>query len=137
MRQVNNSNIFICGIKEVTEENLKKYNIKAILTVCDKTIPIFDSSIWQIQVKMDDPQTGLAPNNPIKLAVSIFEKARSRAEKYGGNILVHCVHGNNRSALTVALALEKEGISLKEAVKLTQVKDNKPWMKDLGYIWEE
>lgn len=133
MRQVEKTNIFICGIKEVTQENLEKYNIKAIITVCDKTIPIFDSSILQIQIKMDDPQEGLAPNNPVVFAVQALEYASKFVNK--SNILVHCVHGNNRSALTVALWLVSKGCSLEKAVKLTKVKDNKNWMKEFGYVW--
>ena len=86
---------------------------------------------------MSDPLNTLAPNNPIHEAVEVFNMAKTIADNKSGNVFIHCVHGHNRSRLTVALWLVKyKQWSLKDAAKFVQVKDNKPWMKDLGFVWE-
>lgn len=128
-------NILIGAVKDVTPEFVKSNNIKAIVSVCEKDSPAI-GGVAQFKVKMSDPLTGLAPNNPMDEAVEIFNMAKNIADRKEGNIFIHCVHGHNRSRLTVALWLVKyKGMDLTSAVKFTQVKDNKPWMKDLGFIW--
>ncbi len=141
LRKVEDTNIYIGNMKEAMDEQLlREHNIKAILNVSDLSVGSNIPGIAQFWVKMSDPLTGLAPDNPLTEAVAVLSLARSFAERHGGNVLVHCVHGHNRSALTAAIWLmdyDKRHIPLKDAVRMTQVKDNKPWMKQFGLIWDK
>jgi len=153
-RKVEGHNIFISNLKEASDKSIVRApenNIKVIMTVCEKDCPHYPG-IAQFKVKLSDPQKTLAPGNPIHEAVRVFKIARYLAAQREGNILIHCVSGHNRSAIVPALWLATEQTiseyllhhpddafreCLKEAVKLTGVKDNKPWMKAFGYKWEE
>ena len=136
MRRVAGHNIFISNLKEASvDRNIRDNNIKATISVCEKDTPIY-SGVAQFKVKMSDPKTSLAKGNPLESAVEVFNIAKDLAEQRGGNILIHCVSGHNRSALVAALWLrEHKNIGLEEAVEMTKVKDNKPWMKDFGLVW--
>ena len=135
-RKVKGFNIFISNLKEASDpELLKKHNIEVVMTVCEKDIPRHPG-IAQFKVKLSDPLKTLAPKNPLWEAIAVFDIAKRLADEREGNILVHCCSGNNRSALVPALWLHKKNnLSLETAVKLTQVKDNKPWMQAFGLKW--
>lgn len=130
-------NILI-GNKDDAESltQLKGWLVCVTLNVCSDLAAPYHPGITQFKVGLDDPKTGLAPNNPLEEAVEVLEMARALAKKRGGNVLIHCHAGHNRSALIAALWAKKYKFRrLKSMVKLAQVKDNKPWMKAFGLEW--
>ncbi len=139
MRQIKNTNIIIGNYKEACNETLikdKENNIKVIMTVCEKDPPQY-SGIAQFKVKLSDPLSTLAPNNPLHEAVQVFKIAQNLANERKGNIFIHCVSGHNRSAIVPALFLcQTKKYDIQKAVELTKVKDNKPWMQGFGYEWK-
>lgn len=133
-RQVGLMGIFISSMEEAKDNELiKKNNIKVIFGIHDKNKIIQHDGITNINVSMGDPLKTLAPDNMIFEAVELFKTAVDISNIRSGNVLVHCCAGNNRSALIVALYLQKYcSMELQEAVEMTFVKNNKPWMQDKG-----
>ena len=129
--------IYISSKAEAEDQQLvTQHNIKIIMEVSDKTIFTKVPNTTKFYVYMDDPLDLLAPNNPLYEAVEVFEVAYNLANKRNGNILIHCVHGSNRSSLVAALFIHKKfNIPFVDCVKLTGVKDNKPWMQAFGLKW--
>jgi len=137
-RRIPGTIIYIGNIDDAEDlALLGSHNIRAVLNVSDHSTPDgYQDSIARFHVRLSDPMTSLCGSNPIEEAVQVFAIALERAQNRGGNILVHCINGHNRSSLIVAIWLTKVGHPLQEAVKIAKVKDNKPWMKDLGFVWE-
>lgn len=133
-RRVKNTQIFISSMNEAKNSKLiKDNNIKAIFGIHDKNEIIRHNGVVNLNISMDDPLTGLAHNNMIFSAVEVFNTAYQIAIQLKGQVLVHCCAGNNRSALVVALWLEKHlGWELQKAINATYVKNNKPWMQHKG-----
>jgi protein tyrosine/serine phosphatase len=139
-RNIPNENIYIGNLEDAANPALlREHRIAAVLNVSDHCTPDgYDGDIARFHVRLSDPQDTLCDSNPLVEAVEVFFVARERALIKGGNVLVHCINGHNRSSLVVALWLVRTtGCSLKEAVKIAQVRTNKPWMKHLGYVWDE
>lgn len=130
--------IFIGSLKDAgDQELLNKNKIVVILNVCSDIDTPYRPDTILMKVGLDDPQTGLAPRNPVDTAVECLDKAELLAFQREGNVLIHCAAGQNRSALVAAIWGSKHvyGMTLKSAVAKAQVKDKKPWMIDLGYRW--
>lgn len=137
MRRFLNTNIYIGSLKDANNRDLIKENdIVIVLNVCnDIDTPIYND-ITLVKWGLDDPAEGLAKRNDVERAACVLSLCSDVAEQRDGNVLVHCHAGNNRSALVAAIyAVNYLGFTLQDAVDAAKVKDNKNWMKDLGYFW--
>ena len=137
MRRLGDTAVYISDLKDSGNKKLlKKNHIKVILNVCNDIDTPHNTEITLMKVGLDDPKEGLAPRNDVETAAQVLDFAKVLAVKRDGNVLIHCAAGNNRSALVAALWMSRTyGKKLSETVKLAQVKDQKPWMNDLGYRW--
>ena len=139
LRLIPDTNIFIGGVEDTKNYNTLDFrDIKVTLCVIDDREGATHPGISYLKIGLADPQDDLAPNNPIPEAVEILGIASRLALRRAGNVLVFCADGDNRAALVAAIWLTWErNITLKEAVKITEVKENKPWMKAFGLNWED
>lgn len=130
-------NIYI-GNKHDAEDvvSLKEKAICVTLNVANDLISPYHSGIRQFKIGMDDPQEGLAPDNPVWIAVEALHWAQIFASTRNMNVLIHCHARHNRSSLIAALWAQRYyKMGFKKAIKKAQVKDNKPWMKEFGLEW--
>lgn len=138
VRQLLDTNIYIGNAKDAGSERLlRKRNIKVIFNVCNDIDTKYSfGDIVYVKWGMDDPKTGLADKNSVEAAVGVLAMAARQAAKMGGNTLIHCAAGHNRSALVAAVWLvHHKGWELKNAVAEAKVKDKKTWMIDKGFDW--
>lgn len=129
--------IFIGSLNTANDLDwLKANNIKVILNVCNNVEAKFYDGIVYTKWGLDDPLETLAPRNHVAYATTLMACAVEHAENLGGNFLIHCAAGNNRSSLVAAKWLERyKGWDFGDAVEVAQVKDQKPWMMNQGYRW--
>lgn len=129
--------IFISGKKDAENPQLiKDNNIKVVVEVSDKTSFKKIPGTARFHIWMSDPQKTIAPENPLYEAADVCRIAYILAHKRDGNILIHCVHGSNRSSLVAALLIAgMKTLPVEEAVKICGVKDKKPWMQAFGLNW--
>ena len=137
-RKVKGFNIYISNIKDARDINIiKKYNIKTIFGIHEKSEIVKHPNVINFNISVLDPGKGLVPDNPIWEAVEVFKISYENAKSRNGNILVHCIGGSNRSALSVALYLNKyHNIKLQDAVNMTYVKQHQPWMIGLNIMFK-
>ena len=131
-------NIYISNLGDAGDKRLlKKHNIKVVLNVAnDCDTPFCDAEITYTKWGLDDPKDGLAKRNEVRDAAAVLSSLVLIAKKRNGNVLIHCIAGNNRSALVAAVWMQVyRDIHLSVAVGVAQVKDKKNWMIDKGFNW--
>ena len=139
MRRVLETNVWIGGLDDARDyKELDAKDIRATLCVIDDADGPIHPGISYFKVGLGDPEKDCAPTNAIFEAVEVLGIVSRLAARRVGSCLVFCADGDNRAALVAAIWLTWETqMLLKDAVRVTMVKDNKPWMKAFGLNWEE
>ena len=137
MRTLEGFDIFIGSEKDaLNHSELINNNIRILICVSeDAEVPKY-SDIITTKWGMSDPETSHITNNCLDNAIELFNMCYTSALRLNGGVLCYCSAGHNRSAITVAGWLCKYTyMPLNEAAELCSVKDNKEWMKSLGFTF--
>jgi atypical dual specificity phosphatase len=111
-------NLFLSGFVGATESNVRKHNIKYIITVCKEipkvNLPNTDSLKLDILDK---------PNENIDRWFDLVADKIKDVESRNGNCLVHCVAGISRSAsMCIAYLMKHRAMTLRDAFYLVKSK---------------
>ena len=115
MSQIN-EDLYLCGLRGLTAENIKKNQISHIVNVtCDLPMLDFPGVSVTRYPAIDDPSQDLKKYfNPA--ADFIHETIKS-----GGKVVVHCMAGVSRSAsIILAYLVKYRNMTLREAFKHTR-----------------
>ncbi len=104
-------NLYLSGFVGASDVNVRKYNIKYIITVCKEIPKVNLPNVDSLKLDVLDK-----PNEQLDRWFDFVADKIREVESRNGNVLVHCVAGISRSAsMCIAYLMKYRALTLRDA----------------------